>query len=509
MVRTTRRGTEFSPYQVPNVPPWALAAFEVVHTTVSLDKILRQAMEAADERASHLDDAAGEDEWEDDEVVTTPQSSVPSSSECSPSGSCASSRSSTPLTPPVSLPAGPSLPHRALPVPSTGGIERRRNNIQSNLRRAARRQKAAKQRTPYDRVPNPRHSQAHRESAPHTVAFDLADAPVAGGGAWIGRRSKVGGRIRTRVELEAEGAFFIEWNGRDPKLIVDAEGRIIAILLGTPEDPDWADVVADAVRAMRRARRLARRHRAWSPGQQHRRGRYFLLTAGPSYGGGQRKPGNLCNSRFRRRLLRSLLQNKSIQRIIGFQSSGMAMYAPKLYRYYCKILRALFDHHPELTHNFSNSIFPAVSFNCGDAVTFEHCDLLNLPHGFCPVTCGGSFNSKESGALYLKQLGLILEFPPCATILITSGCVDHGNTPIAPDESRFSITQFAAGGLFRWVEYGFQTAKSLLAQVGGREARERFDGVPGARWRWALGLFSKYDELEADRAEVFGNPDRT
>ncbi|KAJ7812875.1 hypothetical protein B0H14DRAFT_2855779, partial [Mycena olivaceomarginata] len=58
------------------------------------------------------------------------------------------------------------------------------------------------------------------------------------------------------------------------------------------------------------------------------------------------KPGNLCNTRFVRRLIRRLLRNPSIRRIAGFQSSGLALYAPKLYRYCCKILRALFEHHP-------------------------------------------------------------------------------------------------------------------------------------------------------------------
>lgn len=75
---------------------------------------------------------------------------------------------------------------------------------------------------------------------------------------------------------------------RDPKLIVDSEGRIIAILLGTPEDPDWPDVIRDAVKAMARARRIARHQGAFRAGRIHRRGRYLPLTSGVSFGGGQR-----------------------------------------------------------------------------------------------------------------------------------------------------------------------------------------------------------------------------
>ncbi|KAJ7733635.1 hypothetical protein B0H16DRAFT_1328095 [Mycena metata] len=289
----------------------------------------------------------------------------------------------------------------------------------------------------------------------------------------------------------------------DPKLIVDSEGRIIAILLGTPEDPDWEEVIRDAVKAMARARRIARQQGAFRAGSVHRRGRYLPLTSGTSFGGGQKRPGNLRNSRLFRHLIQILLQNRSIRRIAGFQSCGFAWYAPKLYRYYCKILRALFEHHPELVHNFNNSVFPAATFNCGNAVTFEHCDMLNLVHGLCPITSGGVFNHKIGGHIYLKELKLAIEFPSGSTTLITSGFVHHGNTPIQENETRYSMTQFAAAGLFRWVTYGFQSAKSLLAQVGGKAIRDEYDGVPGSRWAWALDLFSKVDDLPKDRAAVF------
>jgi hypothetical protein len=170
-------------------------------------------------------------------------------------------------------------------------------------------------------------------------------------------------------------------------------------------------------------------------------------------------------------------------------------------------LKGLFEHHPNLLHLFTNSIFPSVTFNCGpDAFTFDHCDFLNLSHGLCGVTSGGKYNHKRGGHLYLKQLHLVIEFPSSASMLIPSGCVDHGNTPIQPDETRHSITQYAAGGLFRWAAYGYKSAKDLLAKAGGQAVKDAFDGVPGSRWEWALGLFSKLDELEADRTTAFASP---
>ncbi|KAJ7017670.1 hypothetical protein C8F04DRAFT_1214960 [Mycena alexandri] len=287
-------------------------------------------------------------------------------------------------------------------------------------------------------------------------------------------------------------------------------GRVVAILLGQPDDPDWGRVVKEACKALATARRTAVRLGVWRPGSSHRRGSHFQLGGGVSFGGGQRdtqRPGNLRQTRAMRRLLLKLLQNPDIRRIAGFQSSGFALYAPKLYKYYRDALKGVFEHHPDLAHLFTNSIFPAATFNCGpDAVSFDHCDFLNLVHGLCPVTSGGKFNHKRGGHMYLKQLRLVIEFPSGASVAIPSGCVDHGNTPIQPGETRHSITQYAAGGLFRWAAYGYQSAKTLSATKEGRAVKAAFDGKPGARWEWAMGLFSKVDELDADRVTVFGPP---
>ncbi|KAJ6457031.1 hypothetical protein C8R47DRAFT_996080, partial [Mycena vitilis] len=255
--------------------------------------------------------------------------------------------------------------------------------------------------------------------------------------------------------------------------IVDAQGRIIAILLGRPEDVDWDDVVRDAAKAMERARRAGHASGAFrSKDTEHRRGRYPVLSAGVSFGGGQERPGNLVNSAKRRKLIDSLLQNKSIRRLAGFQSAGMARYAPKLWRYYVDTLSELFEHHAGLEHNFANSIFPAATFNLGPAVvTEEHADINNCVHGLCGVSSAGSYNHKTSGQIYLKQLKMVIDFPSGSSILIPSAFVDHGNTALEPEETRLSFTQYAAGGLFRWVKYGFRTAKSWRSPNPGRRRR--------------------------------------
>ncbi|KAJ7632049.1 hypothetical protein B0H17DRAFT_1149996 [Mycena rosella] len=121
-----------------------------------------------------------------------------------------------------------------------------------------------------------------------------------------------------------------------------------------------------------------------------------------------------------------------------------------------------------------------------------------LPLGVVSITSVGAH-------LHMRQFKLLVEFPSGTSALVLSGAVNHGNTLIAADETRFSMTQHAAGGLFRWVRYSFMMAKALLAQKGGKELRDAYNGVPGSRWQWALNLMecgycltSKMDSLLAE-----------
>ncbi|KAJ7025301.1 hypothetical protein C8F04DRAFT_1269429 [Mycena alexandri] len=443
MSRRTRSGAQFSPYELLQLPD-ALRHFQVIRTKISLDALLHDAI-ADDDRYAAEQDAANsspEDAWEDeDEDNVASDSALPLHHRHSrlfllpPPPPC------LPLKPPVLLPLKPpTLSPPPVPIfPSTSPAPGY-NSPSAELEGAS----------------------SHREQEAHTIHFDLAAAPVAAG-AWVGRqRANAKRRLCTLPELLDEGSEVLEWNGRDPKLILDAEGRIIAILLGTPEDEEWAAVIEDAVIAMARAGANG--------------GLVPFTGAAPTFLCGRvshsaAKPGNLCHTPFIQRLIRRLLRNKSIRRIAGFQSMGLALYAPKLYRYYCKVLRALFRKHPNLTHTFRNSIFPAVTLNCGDTVPSS--------------TATSSISSTASAPLPLAAASTI-----GATILIPSGCLDHGNTPIQTGETRYSMTQYAAGGLFRWAAYGFQSVKSLLAQPGGEDVKNAFDGVPGSRWKWGLDLFS-------------------
>ncbi|KAJ7029546.1 hypothetical protein C8F04DRAFT_962673, partial [Mycena alexandri] len=285
--------------------------------------------------------------------------------------------------------------------------------------------------------------------------------------------------------------------------ILDCHQRIIVAFGGMPEDPEWLWVVDQVAEAMSEAREEGFRTGAFTADHaKHHRGDGFIpLAGGVSFGGGQVRPGNLVLPRRQRALFSKVLANKYVRRVCGFQSSIFSAFAPKLFKDYVKDLRALFHHHPNLRHNFTNSILPAVTFNLGpQSVTFEHADLLNRALAWCLLT---KYNPKKSGHLYLNQLKLVVEFPPAATVRLPSAVINHGNTPLARGETRYSITQYAAGGLFRWVKYGFQTAKQLLAKKGGRALKAQLDGASGEWHAAGLDLFSKFSDLASDHAASF------
>jgi hypothetical protein len=85
--------------------------------------------------------------------------------------------------------------------------------------------------------------------------------------------------------------FLTSLLARHPLLILDQHGRIIVAFAGAPEDPEWPEVVAKAIEALKEARKRGLRTRAFAEGDsRHRRGNYLTLATGISHGGGQKVP---------------------------------------------------------------------------------------------------------------------------------------------------------------------------------------------------------------------------
>lgn len=133
-----------------------------------------------------------------------------------------------------------------------------------------------------------------------------------------------------------------------------------------------------------------------------------------------------------------------------------------------------------------------------NAVCYDHLDFGNAAAGWCAITSAGSYNPKLGGHLILFDIDLIVEFPPGATILIPSSIMRHGNTPVQEGETRVGITQYAAGGLFRYVDHGFSTQENAEPEVRARVLAEG-----GYRFESLLSLFSHVESLEGDRLNLY------
>lgn len=176
----------------------------------------------------------------------------------------------------------------------------------------------------------------------------------------------------------------------------------------------------------------------------------------------------------------------------------LATWAPKLYDYYVDRIGALHAHDPSLRRIFSSSVFTAASYNLGPRTAcFRHNDFANLPYGWCAITALGSYDYTKGGHLVLWDCHLVVEFPPGWTILIPSAIISHSNIPVGKHERRFSFAQYSAGGLFRWVENGFQTSEQFRDKMTDEERtqeKERGD----RRWAFGLSLFQKLCDITKD-----------
>ncbi|KAJ3543867.1 hypothetical protein NMY22_g2982 [Coprinellus aureogranulatus] len=328
------------------------------------------------------------------------------------------------------------------------------------------------------------------------------DFPHSAGGSWVGPRDTKGKRVPwTLEELEELGYEYVPYVKGRNVLFLDANGAIIGGLVDCPSSADWALVIEEAGRSLSAARCLAVQHGAFPKGYWvHRRGSYLTLSVGVSMGGGQKRPGILVQQLLiRRKIAQSLLRNESIKRVAGYQSYAFAFLAPRVFRRYAEDLGQLFENDSSLKWNFANSIFPACGFNCGpQCVTVDHFDHANLSWGLCVVTPFGRFDYRKGGHLVLHGLKKVIEFPPGTSAAFPSAVLEHSNTPVQAGEERTSMTQFAAGGLFRWVSYGCQTSKTLSTTETGRAFRDEVNGEEGQRWAEGIGLFSTMDTWASD-----------
>ncbi|KAJ7170637.1 hypothetical protein C8R43DRAFT_875602 [Mycena crocata] len=280
--------------------------------------------------------------------------------------------------------------------------------------------------------------------------------------------------------------------------IVDSKGRIVAVLGGMPADVAGWKVVTDTAAELLEKRAS---EGSFSNDQLfHRRAQepYPSITRGISHGGGQTEPGELHNNQANTELTDYLLKQSCFQRLAGFANCLFMVFAPLLFAFYQAQMALIAAWRPRMRWNFARSVFAACTFNFGPrAITVPHLDFANLSWGWCAITALGFFDPDIGGHLILWDMKLVIRFPPGSTVLIPSAIIRHSNVPVAPNERRYSFTQYSAGGLFRWIRNGFQTDEAFerTASPADKAARAK---EAAKRWEHGVSMYSTVDSLKSN-----------
>ncbi|KAL1739419.1 hypothetical protein HDZ31DRAFT_68957 [Schizophyllum fasciatum] len=182
-------------------------------------------------------------------------------------------------------------------------------------------------------------------------------------------------------------------------------------------------------------------------------------------------------------------------RIAHFASSVFYNWAPRLWMHYAEHMRVLFENDPTLERNFAKSVWACITINFGPrTVTYKHRDFGNLPYGWCAITALGKYDPDRGGHLVLWECGLVIRFPPGSTIIIPSSIIHHSNTKIARKETRYSVTQYTTGAIFRWVQHGCVLDEEYYSSLSPAEHRDAMK-ANASRWREGAKLWSTISEL--------------
>ncbi|KAE9389115.1 hypothetical protein BT96DRAFT_835420, partial [Gymnopus androsaceus JB14] len=225
---------------------------------------------------------------------------------------------------------------------------------------------------------------------------------------------------------------------------------------------------------------------------KHRQGIFAVKAVGVSFGGGQEYPKRIYHSEAHLKILDSLLATICFIHLAQHASSAFFCWAPRLYSFYAENRARIEKESPDMCWNFAKSIFACCTFNFGpQTVTVEHLDHLNYVFGWCAITALGNFNHQKGGHFVLWDLGLVIELPPGWSILIPSAYLRHSNTIIGVNETRYSLTQYTARGLFCIVNDNGHVHRWMsevdLAEAMQKQREQVLDG---------LNLYSTLDELK-------------
>ncbi|KAI5824356.1 hypothetical protein K523DRAFT_253312, partial [Schizophyllum commune Tattone D] len=185
-------------------------------------------------------------------------------------------------------------------------------------------------------------------------------------------------------------------------------------------------------------------------------------------------------------------------------AAGFGGWEPKIHSHYANLQQKLLGWKPRLRRrlHFKKSVWMCVTINFGPrTLCYPHRDFGNLAYGFCAITALGRFNPDLGGHIVLRELNLVIRFPPGSTILIPSALITHYNIDILQGETRYSVTQYTAGGLFRFVDHDFKLNEEYYAGMSAPERRDAA-AADARRWKEGVAMFSRLPELKKKAEEA-------
>jgi hypothetical protein len=298
---------------------------------------------------------------------------------------------------------------------------------------------------------------------------------------------------------------------RIPRPIIDRNGLIIAHIAGAPQDITYDK---DAHNLFKVIIEESKSDTFSKAELNHKRGSFPAVNFGFTLPNGFKHPINLDYRRHQEKIdrIRSCL---GFARISAFQNctyqapalvlcvsdlpsiiylAAFAFWNPGVYEYQKTRIEQLLVHNPALKRTSSTTIFPTTACNFRNVCCDKHRDTQNCPFGWCAITALGDFDHTVGGHLILWELKLVIEFPHGYTVFVPSATITHSNTPVADGDVRVSITQYCSGNLFRYVENGFRTDKSLYEE--DRQHYDKMRSLKDQLWKTSLGLFSTLKDLK-------------
>ncbi|KAL0567825.1 hypothetical protein V5O48_014169 [Marasmius crinis-equi] len=215
-------------------------------------------------------------------------------------------------------------------------------------------------------------------------------------------------------------------------------------------------------------------------------GGFVAVGTGWSMGGGQQKIAHMAGRH--EAVMQEIIKKPCMMRLAAAQDAGFVCWSFKNYQYYKDSMAEMKSSIPGFKPNFNRSNFTSITCNFGPQVCkLCHTDAKNCPHSLCAVTTMGVFDPTKGGHLVLPNLKIIIKFPSGCTILLPSAILRHHNTPVQRGKSRYSVTQYSAGGIFRFQEYKNRTEEQLRSQ--DKELYEKIMSENEGRWSKMVDIF--------------------